>query len=401
MYRLLIVDDEYYERLGLQRQLDWDQYGITTVDLAENGAVACRKFEEAPYDIVITDVSMPIMDGLVMAKKMKELRPETKFLFISGYDDFQYVKQAMQVHAYDYLLKPIGDELGIKVQEIVSEMNRIRGLRAAQVQQREKLILREELLGQEVLRHYVHQNWPSFWNILNQLDFHNASVWVWIRGETGSPAAVGARSGYGIREDCQKFSKNMLVGRNGYRILCLLACEDQVSLPALQAMIQRWEQLLDREAREKWKFSLGIFPRTPDRKTQAMKWLEQEDEDSIRTSDYSYVTKQLLDIVRKRYMEDIALKRIARELELTPNYLSAVFKREVGQGFYEFLTDYRMKQAARMLREENSRVYQIANAVGYHDTVAFIKKFRGTYDCTPSQYRNRCAQMGESHDENR
>ena len=123
MYRLLIVDDEIYEREGLSKQLSWEQYGIEQVDVAENGMVALSCFFVKPYDIVISDVKMPVMDGLTMALEMRRYSPDVKLLFLSGYDDFVFVKQAIQLKAYDYLLKPVEkSELERKITEITNEL---------------------------------------------------------------------------------------------------------------------------------------------------------------------------------------------------------------------------------------------------------------------------------------
>lgn len=102
----------------------------------------------------------------------------------------------------------------------------------------------------------------------------------------------------------------------------------------------------------------------------------------------SMIVKQLMTIVQSRYMEDLTIKQIADEVMYSPNYLSMLFKRECGQGFYDYLVSVRMNKAKKLLLEEQLKIYQIANAVGYEDAVAFIKRFRREVGCTPSQYRN-------------
>ena len=387
MYKLLIVDDEYYERKGLQRQIDWRKYGIGKVDLASNGAVACQKFEAELYDIVITDVKMPIMDGLSMARKMKERKPETKFIFVSGYDDFDYVRQAVQLQAYDYLLKPVGNELEAKIQNMITELDGMYGIKEKEIQENKKNILREELLGKEILNHYINMNWKSFWGILNRLSFQEFSFWVTIYGHSDSWVSDEQMTYQYMRNACLQSADVALVGMMEQRLLCILACDVGFSQEALSAMLSQWK--MDLKQNMQWEFISHIFPHTPDRTERVVEWREVLETDWNQTSKYSSITQSLMSIIKTRYMEELSLKQIAEDLLYTPNYLSSVFKREVGQGFYEYLTDFRIKKAAYILQTTNNKVYQVANGVGYHDTAAFIKRFRRAFGCTPSQYRRR------------
>lgn len=387
MYKLLIVDDEYYERKGLQRQIDWRKYGIVKVDLAANGTVACQKFEAELYDIVITDVKMPIMDGVTMAKKMKEFKPETKFIFVSGYDDFHYVRQAVQLQAYDYLLKPVGNELEAKIQNIITEFNEIRGVKENEIRQNKKMALQEELLGREVLKHYINANWKSFWDILDRLSFQKFSFWVIIYGHADSFLYDGEMTYQYVRNACLQSSDVALVGMSEQQLLCVLACDVESSGETLAEMLSQWRMASQQNMQ--WRFVSHIFPDTSDRTARVVEWREILESDWMKAPEYSLITQSLMSIIKTRYMEEVSLIKIAEELLYTPNYLSSVFKCEVGVGFYRYLTGVRMKKAAYILQTTSKKVYQVANAVGYHDTVAFIKQFRHTFGCTPSQYRNR------------
>lgn len=107
MYKLMIVDDEYATRHGLKVCIDWASYGIEVVGEAENGKRGLELVEQLRPDIVLSDVRMPYMDGIEMSKLLKQQHPEIKIVFISGYDDIEYLKSAMKVDAVDYILKPV------------------------------------------------------------------------------------------------------------------------------------------------------------------------------------------------------------------------------------------------------------------------------------------------------
>lgn len=121
MYTLLVVDDNNRERLGISQLSMWHGYGFDRVLTAKNGMAGYETaIAEKPF-LVVADVSMPIMDGLTMAKKIHEVYPETKFIFISCFDDSQYIREAFDVDAFGYILKPINmDKLRAVVEKIVN-----------------------------------------------------------------------------------------------------------------------------------------------------------------------------------------------------------------------------------------------------------------------------------------
>ncbi|MCU9533148.1 response regulator [Streptococcus sp. CSL10205-OR2] len=110
MYSLLIVEDEPLVRRGIRSLVDFEKLSITCVDEAENGQEAWQLFEEKHYDIILTDINMPVMNGIQLAQLIKENSPQTHIVFLTGYDDFDYALSALKLGADDYLLKPFSKE---------------------------------------------------------------------------------------------------------------------------------------------------------------------------------------------------------------------------------------------------------------------------------------------------
>ena len=106
MYKILIVDDEAIERRCISFILENSKYSLE-IEEAENGQKAYERLQEKEFDILFSDVKMPFMDGLTLAKLAKKELPELKIVILSGYDDFNYAKQAISIGVEDYLLKPI------------------------------------------------------------------------------------------------------------------------------------------------------------------------------------------------------------------------------------------------------------------------------------------------------
>lgn len=107
MYRMLIVDDEKWEREGLCGFLDWHLLGIEVAGCARNGAEALCMSNDIRPQIVLTDILMPVMDGIEMSRALHQRYPDARIILLSGHDDFQYAKDAFSFHAFEYLLKPV------------------------------------------------------------------------------------------------------------------------------------------------------------------------------------------------------------------------------------------------------------------------------------------------------
>ncbi len=123
MYKLLVVDDEYNIRDGIVNAVPWDTCGVTVVGEACDGIEALEKVESLLPDIVITDISMEEMDGLEFADNLKQKYPRIKVIILSGYDEFEYAKRALQLKVFSYLLKPILPEELIKaVRGVIGEI---------------------------------------------------------------------------------------------------------------------------------------------------------------------------------------------------------------------------------------------------------------------------------------
>ncbi|MCI8648963.1 MAG: response regulator [Anaerotruncus sp.] len=106
-YKVIIVDDEAEIRDGIRCKIDWAGNGFELVSSAENGQEALELSEQLHPDVVLTDIKMPFMDGLTLAKHLAERMPATKLVLFSGFDDFEYAQKAIQLNVVQYILKPI------------------------------------------------------------------------------------------------------------------------------------------------------------------------------------------------------------------------------------------------------------------------------------------------------
>jgi len=107
LYSFVIVDDEPEIREGIRDTIPWEQLGFSFKGAFANGKEALEYVEQNQPDVLITDINMPFMDGLVLSELVLQRSPKTKVLIISGYDDFEYARKALQLQVQDYIVKPI------------------------------------------------------------------------------------------------------------------------------------------------------------------------------------------------------------------------------------------------------------------------------------------------------
>lgn len=108
--KVMIIDDEVIIRTGLCTVIDWEELGMTLLPPAESAEEALERFAEERPDIVLTDIRMPGMDGIRLAKEIKTILPDAEIIILTGYDDFGYAQQALREGVTDYLLKTSGPE---------------------------------------------------------------------------------------------------------------------------------------------------------------------------------------------------------------------------------------------------------------------------------------------------
>lgn len=107
MIHLLLVDDEESTREGLAEFIPWSKIGIHRLDIAKNGKEAMELVRSISPDILLTDIRMPNMDGIELASRVRQLLPECKIIFISGFADKEYLKSAIRLNAVGYIEKPL------------------------------------------------------------------------------------------------------------------------------------------------------------------------------------------------------------------------------------------------------------------------------------------------------
>lgn len=222
MYKLIIVDDEPTVRFGLRSYFNWNDYGIEVVAEAEDGEEGLQAVERFLPDLILTDVRMLHMDGIAMAAEIRSRHPHIKIVFVSGHDDADYLKSALQVSAVDYIFKPVNmQELQTVVERVLHALQEEQTERRLIADMQEKLTQSMPLLREKFLMSVIRDGIPRPERIRERLDFLGlglpleASYWVILLRIDDSAEVIDKRTerdrqllAYAILNICQE-----LIGR--------------------------------------------------------------------------------------------------------------------------------------------------------------------------------------------
>lgn len=132
-YTVLLVDDEEEVIQVIMKKINWEGLGFSVIGYANNGVKALEMVEEFQPDVVMTDIKMPYMDGMELSGRIKTEFPATKILLFTGYDEFEYAKEAVHLEVEEYILKPVNSieltnvltQVKIKLDQEISEKRNV------------------------------------------------------------------------------------------------------------------------------------------------------------------------------------------------------------------------------------------------------------------------------------
>lgn len=172
MFSILIVDDNPFDRECIKKLVDWDALGIEVCGVASNGLEGYRCAVGLKPDFILTDIAMPVMDGLEMTEKIRAELPDARFIFMSCHDEFDFAKAAIDLEVSSYVLKPVDME------ELVQAVLKVSESRRSEMEARRY---------QEELKQQIKCNLPIL-----QEDM----VRDLIQGRTGSAPEIAERLNY-------------------------------------------------------------------------------------------------------------------------------------------------------------------------------------------------------------
>lgn len=531
--KAIIVEDDYVVRQGIIHSIDWAENGIDICAEAFSGRDGYQRVAEHRPDIVITDIRMPVEDGLQLAGRIAREFPWVKVVILTGYDEFAYARKALQLGVSEYLLKPVNAEelletvLRLK-EKILQEQRALAGsLSPTGLFAESRSIVSGALLGRlvtgtaasagqerEIVENLAHLDVhlpgaqyqvavvavDGFLFLTHDLDqreragliqkirdaldetlavFCGACVFFDERDYLAAILNVDADADAynALRKSCAALQKRFgfpvvaAVGgrkaeraeiplsfqealltlrkracRKGETVLAhcpepddVAAClwefreEESSMVQALRlyktAEIMRvLREFFDNAARgqvdlphlknacirlimialsnlEEMSVTLGpLGPAEFDPLAEIERlhsidllsgWMESVFARvcgllrETQKDKYSAVVKKALQFVQRHYREEIKIEHVVREVCISPNYFSKIFKAQTGMNFVDYLNKFRVEQSKALLGDLTLKIYHVAEHVGYQNYKYYSQIFSKYEGCSPMDYRNR------------
>lgn len=332
MYKVILVDDESRVRETICRLTDWSRLNLALAGSCENAVDALELLTEEPADILLTDVRMPVMDGLELIARAKQLAPQLVCAVLSGYDDFSLVQAALREGAVDYLLKPCRlEELEDALRRCAAAVGRQKRDMLSALGERRRVA--ERLCGE-----------------LMELQ----------------PGENGSLEGESVRALAESFGDLSLLSE----AVTLLMARCEAVLPG--APVSRIARLIEAEEPfEQAAILLGEIHRA--------------------MADNEGVVEQTARFVSEHYdLPGLTLQYVAEQvIHINAQHLGKRFLKQKGMKFGDYLLKTRMEKAKLLLRAPGEhRVYEIAAQIGLGNNVQyFYQVFKRYTGMTPREYQ--------------
>lgn len=364
MVKVFLVEDEAIIRHGIRDNIDWTSYGFEFAGEAGDGEYAYPLILKAQPDILVTDIKMPFMDGLELSRLVKKTLPRTRIIVLSGYNEFEYAKEAIKIGISDYLLKP------------VSSAGLIDALKKAADE------IREEREKSRLLERYF-VSYEKYTEFLDKTDYSGVDRKL-----------INDFLKLGSVEECRPFVEEYFaaIGEHNYKSLLLRQYMTMDIFYCVQEFLKKLkaeppkvpESVVD----------IKLVPKVIESVEMTKAYLIEEFTAALQARDrasndrYGSVIRDAKEYIRANFSQsDLSLNRIAAHIGVSPSYFSSIFKQETGQSFVEYLTQVRMERACELLKCTSYRTSEIGEQVGYNDSHYFSAAFKKAMGQSPKEYK--------------
>lgn len=403
MLKILLVDDEPTVRKGMLTCIDWGKHGFTIVGEATNGAAALEKAIELRPHIILSDICMPVMDGIELVQHLKEQLPECKIIIMSGYDEFAYAKSLMSMKVTDYLLKPVAEE------ELIEVLNKLAAEIADEEMKKESQATASTLLYEsfpQIKAKFMANildgtfqsggdlsRWADIIKVqLHPVNCRYAVIVMALDNFGASTGRLGAEEQelsnfavVNIAEEIINENASGFLSYHGFEHFTGLICVNNGSPCDVELIGQKIAVSL----KEYWeqKAFIGIGAPAADICDITRSYhnaLEQLNEKMFKGK--RTIIQIALRYIEDNYDKDLSLAAVAKTAYVTPNYLSRVFKEEMNTNFVDWLNQLRIEKAKDLLTFTGLKAYEIAEKVGYKDYKYFSAMFKKLTGYSPKDY---------------
>ncbi len=400
--KVLIVEDEVLVREGLKSVIGWDKLGMEVVGDAANGRQALEIYERERPDIVLTDIRMPVMDGLELIARIREEDKKTGIVILTCYEEFGYLQEALRMGVSDYILK-----LKMKPAEIEAAMAKVKKKldedeeNGAGPDGAEEFRLQKE----EELKRYIFYHQVSIGFFRSRMERLSLAVKekdmvllrVVIQRYEKARLKIMDDRGMLIRFVILNTTEEIMEKYGGGETIqegpdCFLLFMNVVNDPKDE---DSWMEKMQKEISHVLSNFMGVrtvwgvssvfqsFTELPDKYQECCQKMQDE------RVDLSVEIYEAVRYIEGNLTQRLTLNQVASSINLSPNYLSSLFKKELGVGFVDYITEKRVERAKELLENTGLKTYEVAQQAGFVDESYFSKTFKRLTGKRPSAFRKR------------
>lgn len=345
MYNILIVEDEYLSRHVMNLMIFEEFKNDVNVIQAENGIKAKHIIDREKIDLGIIDMNIPGIKGIEICKYLRKKYSDIPIFITTGYYDDIQSEKILELSINEYLVKPI------ELPYIIKLLNKYIKL---EIKENKNLVEEKNNYLKNIRKNFVTGNKKDtikttkeyINNLYNYEDLnYRKSEIIHI---TDQIKYVSKKANMNICEIAEKRINNLKVNSLIYKDKNLVINE----------FIKIYNDIFENSY------------------------------DEINNSFNTYI-KDAIDYVERNIKNNITLEEVAKYINITPHYLSKIFKKEVGVNFVTFITDKKIELAKEMLIDENIPIVNISIELSYTQPNYFSKVFKRKVGITPSEYREK------------
>lgn len=418
MFKLMIADDNLHILSFLSQDTDWEEFDFTLSGAFENGKDLLDAARQDMPDLVITDISMPQMDGITLSSELYRLKPNIKIVFISSYSEFEYAKSALKLHIFDYILKPIEyDQLRDIMERVFETLHR----EQMDLLEQQSAISRQDYFRHAALSHY------AFRLLFQAKDEFHARTELGKLGLNMDPGISLYVVSFSLSDSLTPENRNQSPDsfqsilesaleevqivqatlEDRFGVFIIFAPENVPPIADLLSKI-----CVDIETRMNLRITMGYSspslnltnlptlykqsqtalhnllesgPTIPIASYTDMYISAVSDPSGSRTvSDHVAAMRMYIE---KNYMNPITTNDVAGSVYLSPNYANRCFIAEHNLTIFGYIIQFRLEKAKELLRNTEEHVTRIAELVGYSSKASFYLAFKRATGISPTEYR--------------
>lgn len=359
-YKVIIIDDEPWTREVVKTLADWDGLGLEVSGEASDGEYGLELIRHTRPDIIVTDVKMPHLNGIGLIDILRKENNNAPVIFISGYDDYSYIRSALKLDAVDYLLKPVKPE----------ELNKQLAACVQLLEERNQLRSESKVPGNG----FLDASWAGkYYSLKDNLSDSLNSLESDI-----------------IKQKCSEIKELVVRNEGDNPAKGIVVCIYYTLMNTLEHFMISHDfmpkDILDRNVTS-FVFSSEASFQEMIEYVQNLYCLASDRMQELNRNRNRLDIHKIRKYVEEHYTEGITLELTAAIFYVSKEYLSKTFKAETGKGFLEFITSLRMERARELILDYKVPLKEIGEMVGYIDQAHFYKTFKRYYGKTPGEIR--------------